>query len=338
MNLSAVKIRIEQALGRLGYASCVLMYHRVAVEEYDPWGLCVSPEHFAQQLELLKQRAECVPLEYLVDQRRSYQGRRPCISVTFDDGYVDNVRAALPLLERFDIPATIFVVSSKLGSRREFWWDALERCILRPPVLPTQLDLVVGGAKHSWDIPAEDASRLKPWRADTDVAASSRQILFLELWELLAPRTSREQEACLDYLMAWAAVATESVETRLPMSLEDLEALRSHPLIEIGGHTLSHSLLPELSASEQRTEVGDAQAHLGRILGRPVRAFSYPYGRYSRLTREVARARSSLACTSRHAPVAAIARRWEIPRLQVPDARGRDFAPWLRRHLPRMAP
>ena len=45
--------------------------------------------------------------------------------MTFDDGYRDNVHVAKPLLERFEIPATVFVVSAYVDSDRDFWWDEL---------------------------------------------------------------------------------------------------------------------------------------------------------------------------------------------------------------------
>ena len=51
--------------------------------------------------------------------------------VTFDDGYADNLYEALPVLQRFDIPATVFVSTDAVVQAREFWWDELERLV--PP-------------------------------------------------------------------------------------------------------------------------------------------------------------------------------------------------------------
>ena len=62
------------------------------------------------------------------------------VAVTFDDGYLDNVVAALPILERHEIPATIFVIGNAVGRTREFWWDALERAILAPRYCPVNSD------------------------------------------------------------------------------------------------------------------------------------------------------------------------------------------------------
>jgi peptidoglycan/xylan/chitin deacetylase (PgdA/CDA1 family) len=84
-----------------------LLYHRVNQLEPDPWELCVSPQHFSEHLEVIRQLAQ-----------------RPCI--TFDDGYADNLEHALPRLERYDVPAKFFIVSGAIGRRTEMWWDELD--------------------------------------------------------------------------------------------------------------------------------------------------------------------------------------------------------------------
>ncbi|HML83133.1 MAG TPA: polysaccharide deacetylase family protein [Thiomonas arsenitoxydans] len=87
----------------------VLMYHRVAhLAAYDQ--LTVSPARFAQQMQELSSH-KVVSLE---DGLRAIQAgplRKPLFAVTFDDGYLDNLTEALPILQRYRIPATIFVTT-----------------------------------------------------------------------------------------------------------------------------------------------------------------------------------------------------------------------------------
>jgi len=45
--------------------------------------------------------------------------------ITFGDGYADNIINALPLLERYQIPATIFISTLNINTKNEFWWDRL---------------------------------------------------------------------------------------------------------------------------------------------------------------------------------------------------------------------
>ena len=114
---------------RLRSSPLILLYHRVANAEPGPHanvsGLSVTPEHFEQQLAVLRRRFAPLRLRDLLESPPRF--RHPAVAVTFDDGYADNLHAALPLLERFGIPATFFVTSGMLGGQREFWWDTLER-------------------------------------------------------------------------------------------------------------------------------------------------------------------------------------------------------------------
>ena len=130
----------------------ILMYHRVAEVDSDPWGLCVSPRHFSEQLEVLTEYGTPLGLSRFIQALN--RGRLPPrpIVVTFDDGYIDNLSHATPLLERYEVPATIFLVSGAMGRRREFWWDELERVLLQPGPLPKDLQLTIAGNLQSWSL------------------------------------------------------------------------------------------------------------------------------------------------------------------------------------------
>lgn len=87
----------------------ILMYHRVArLAVYDQ--LTVSPERFDQQMQQLAAH-KVVSLDAGLQALRTGPLREPLFAVTFDDGYLDNLTEALPILERHRIPATIFVTT-----------------------------------------------------------------------------------------------------------------------------------------------------------------------------------------------------------------------------------
>ena len=106
---------------RLGEVPMVLMYHGVAEEAEDPNQLCVTPRRFAEQMTWLKRRGlRGVGIGTLVDEMRA--GRpRGLVGITFDDGYVSVLEAALPELQRHGFTATMFIISGRLGGSNE--WD-----------------------------------------------------------------------------------------------------------------------------------------------------------------------------------------------------------------------
>ncbi|MDL2283922.1 polysaccharide deacetylase family protein [Oxalobacter sp. OttesenSCG-928-P03] len=101
----------------------ILLYHRVDMVNLDPQHLCVPPKIFAEHLAFLKQNYEVISLPRLVERvkHRALTGREAVI--TFDDGYRDNFINALPILERYELPATIYVTTGQLGQRASFAWD-----------------------------------------------------------------------------------------------------------------------------------------------------------------------------------------------------------------------
>lgn len=102
----------------------VFFYHRIAKTNNDPHQLCVSPEHFSEQLTYLKTKYNFLPLSEFT--RRVEQGsmRKNDAAVTFDDGYADNLTAALPILEEHGIPATVFITADTDAPDKLFYWDS----------------------------------------------------------------------------------------------------------------------------------------------------------------------------------------------------------------------
>ena len=110
---------------RAGPRAVVLGYHRVAEEGQDPLRLCTPPSVLERHLQAIRRHGRPVRLLDLAAATGSGHPPPGAVAVTFDDGYADVLLAAKPLLERYEIPATVFVVTGYLG--REFWWDALTR-------------------------------------------------------------------------------------------------------------------------------------------------------------------------------------------------------------------
>ena len=130
----------------------ILSYHRVNNSEVDTWALSVSPERFLEQMRALRAVAEpCTLTDIAVGLLR---GELPhnAVAVTFDDGYLDNLLNAKPILEKFEIPATVFVCAGWVGRDDELWWDQLERALLLTTELPNRLELNVNGQHFEWNV------------------------------------------------------------------------------------------------------------------------------------------------------------------------------------------
>lgn len=100
----------------------ILLYHRVCNIKNDIWGLCVSPQHFEEQIKYIKENYKVIRF----DDDWSMV-REPSVVITFDDGYRDNYLNAFPVLKKYDVPATFFVSTGNIDKNVGFWWDRLSR-------------------------------------------------------------------------------------------------------------------------------------------------------------------------------------------------------------------
>jgi peptidoglycan/xylan/chitin deacetylase (PgdA/CDA1 family) len=318
----------------------ILIYHQINRLLSDPWGLAVKPRHFAQHLEVLQRHARVIPLQRL--SQALLDGNLPdrSVVVTFDDGYADNLYNAKPLLERYDVPATVFLTAGYIGRERELWWDELDRILLQPGALPETLCLRVNGDTYRWELGeaahySEDASLgYRRWRAWRDTP-SPRHHLYRSLWDLLNPLSEAEQRKALDELLTWAGAEPTVRPTHRFLSLEEVVALAQGDLIEIGAHTVTHPVLSALPAASQRVEIQRSKARLEEVLKRPVTNFSYPYGNEYHYTAEtvgmVKEAGFTSACSSFAGVVEQTTDPFQLPRVRVPDCDGERLARRLSR-------
>jgi peptidoglycan/xylan/chitin deacetylase (PgdA/CDA1 family) len=305
----------------------ILGYHRVAETAVDPYNLCVRPDHFAEQIDVLRRQTNVVDMPTIADGLKSGHLPRRAVAITFDDGYLDILQTAKPLLAANDLPATVFAVSGSLG--QEFWWDRLARIIFGPAVLPESLTLPICGQTLAWSV-IDTAQAV----AAKD-SPSPRRRLLDQLYHRLAA-LPEERPSLLSQLQQWAETA-ESVPpaTSRAMTAVELRELAGDGLITVGSHTVSHPALTRLSPTQQAVELQDSRQVLTEILGQPVTTLSYPHGDNDTQTRQLARqAGYQLACASRNGIVHKRQEPLALPRFWAPDWDGEQFGRWLARWIP----
>jgi peptidoglycan/xylan/chitin deacetylase (PgdA/CDA1 family) len=248
----------------------VLLYHRVAdVDEADdPGGMVVPPELFRRHMTAVREWFDLVPAR---DVLRPHD--RPTAAVTLDDGYLDNLEHAAPVLRELGVPATFFIVADALRPEApEYWWDRLEHLLLEPG-------------------PGADHVRV----------TAGRRVLELDLaTPSSAVEAYRELSAVLQRLGHSAAVqALATLEAARPrplscarhrrLSSEQARALAEEWLFDIGSHTCTHSALAALPRQIGREELTRSRQRLADLLGEAPELLAYPYGSVGAVVRRNAR-------------------------------------------------
>ncbi len=236
----------------------VLYYHRVNVSEMDYNLLCVSPIRFRQQMLYLKNNYQIVRFE---DDWNSLD--TDAVAVTFDDGYLDNLTYAVPVLEELEVPATVFVSTGGLNQTKEFWWDELEQLLIVGENFPPSLKL-------------EDDEFHCEWNTGT---YEYRKNCYLGLHHLMKNYVGADKrEEWLKQLWNWRGLKRKVRENNRLLSPDDCRKMDSARMVSVGAHTVSHPSLVNLDKKEQEREIRDSVDVLSRLLNKEITLFSYPFG------------------------------------------------------------
>jgi peptidoglycan/xylan/chitin deacetylase (PgdA/CDA1 family) len=311
----------------------ILVYHRVAAANVDPWALGVSPANFAQQMQVLTTIANPVSLQDLVRAKSDRELPPRPVCITFDDGYADNLHAAKPTLEAFRVPGTVFVTPGYINVPENLWWDELGKLILDPTSRQEELSMHVNGQHYAYAFPPQsgDSGEEDPhrnWRA-WEKAPGPRQAAYLAIYGLLVKLSDADREAAMEQLRKDATPYADRRQHRC-VTEDELRELASGDLVEIGAHTLTHPILASLPPDQQQHEIGGSKRRLEELIGKSVTTFAYPYGKkihYTLETIKTVRANGfACACSNFGGLVTRTSNRFALPRFQPMDWNGDQFA------------
>lgn len=222
--------------------------------------------------------------------------------ITFDDGYADNAEVALPILQRFGLPATFFIATGFLDGGR-MWNDSVIECLRASK--RSEIDL------ESFGLGRLALSGPRKRRAAIDLLLP--RIKYLSLFE---------REQAIDRLCRICDVT--SLPNNLMMRSGQVADLHRAGM-EIGGHTIHHPVLTSLQAADAEAEIAGGKDCLQGIIDAPVDVFAYPNGTprkdYDSIHVDILRRQGFRAAVST-AP--GVARSGDDP-LQLPR-----FTPWDR--------
>jgi peptidoglycan/xylan/chitin deacetylase (PgdA/CDA1 family) len=284
----------------------VLAFHRVTrpedVGDLDAGVVESTPEDFAQQIDVIRNQCSVVSMADVRNHRRGRPLPKNPVLITFDDGYVDNLEIALPILERAGIPATFFIPTAFPEAGRLFWWDKialyLQRCRRERALVtyPTRLALE----------PLRDPGRAH--RRLCWAVKRTRALSLERLWEGLEEATYVHLDPSEE----------RAIAERTIMSWPDIRRMRDAGM-DVQSHSHEHRVLDTLTLEEATADLRLSREILSEALGEPVYALAYPVGHdlegpFRRIAHdagfELAFTNATGLCVPRSDP-------WNLPRLSM---------------------
>ncbi len=260
-------------------------------------------EEFDWQMRLLCNNFTPVSLPDALEGLRTGTLPSRAVCVTFDDGYADNEQFAVPILQKYGIPATIFISTGFLNGGR-MWNDSIIETLRNfegKRLDLTELDL----GYYSMDSIAE---RL------VTVDSIVRRIKHLD--PQVRTALVREIEKRVTFL-----------PNDLMLTDGQIQSLARNG-ISIGAHTVNHPILCSVSGEIARREIKDSKLYLEELLQTPIDFFAYPNGKpdldYREEHRDIVKELGFKAAVSTHWGVSTN----QSDRFQLPR-----FTPWDRGEL-----
>lgn len=259
-----------------GSDSVILMYHRViSKQQGHNWvqeGMYVKPETFKLHLQFLQEHFRIISIaEYYDETSKGGNGipKKPSCLLTFDDGWQDFYQNAFPLLQSFGVPATVFLATDFVGTKRWFWTDRL--CWL--------LQNCNEKFKEA-QCPAIDTTH--PFMAHLQKLRGSQKNELDQFIEFLKRHKQSEIDEFLDYLSATFEVDS-SPPGRAFLSWEEIQELHSSGLVSFGSHTATHRILTTLTDQEIWDEFHHSKRELmdAGVVDVSFVPFCYPNGNYN---------------------------------------------------------
>ena len=317
----------------------VLMYHRIAEPQIDPWQLAVSKKNFRDHLQVLSASGKVISTQELIECVRNKKLESDCFCITSDDGYQDNFLHAFPLIEEYECPATFFIASGKIGSNEPYWWDLMTDIFLSTKKLPGALDISVNNKRFSYaldnngEVGDRDLTKHSTW-CWPQTPPTQRCEIYLELWMYLRDQPSQLINDTMKQLKNWSGVEAVNNAGSFPMSNHELKQLSDGKYAATGVHTVSHIALSAFPKSVQRSEIDDCRQFLDGALGGKHSSIAFPYGNYNSETLDVVKEIGLQgAFTTNPKPVTIKSDVFQLGRYQVINQTGEQFKKQLHHWL-----
>jgi peptidoglycan/xylan/chitin deacetylase (PgdA/CDA1 family) len=246
------------AIGEVRY--CVMTYHGVSDE---PQALFTSTRLFEAHLRFYQcwgRTATMNELGGFLNGEPIPTGPRLRFVITFDDGYANVIQTAVPLLRKYGVKAIAYVNPSWIDGAVIPWWFDIAGIDPRAKALRR---LLAGEGYGSYSSPEAAEAHVWPDELITDIVAKVPQEAFAAWWTTQAARVPQlaPGEVMKTRLATWAELAS------------------ARDVLEIGSHTLSHSVLGLCCDPEYvRREIALSKTAIEDHMGIACAHFAYPRG------------------------------------------------------------
>jgi peptidoglycan/xylan/chitin deacetylase (PgdA/CDA1 family) len=246
----------------------VLLYHRVIdpedIGELDPNLVDATPAEFDAQMEILARYFTPVGIDQIIEARHGGSLPANAAIVTFDDGYRDNYKNAVPILKKHGMNAVFFVTTDYVSERRLFWWEIIRVVVRRS----TKREITLG-YPFPCAFPVTDES-------EREEAIKKIIRIVKTSYAMDLPRFM--EELYRGSGVTWSRQDDQDEAERSILTWQDVRAMREAGM-DVQSHTRTHRVLGTLPSEAFDNELAGSKRELEAQIDAPVRTIAYPVGK-----------------------------------------------------------
>lgn len=260
----AGRLGMHETLFRSARGSRIIIYHGVCKKEPTRFNtLFVTERMFEKHLQLYKKYFHIISLDDYF--RRNFNTGKFNICLTFDDGFANNYKYVLPLLEKYQVPATFFVTSVRKEGYNILWNDFLT------------ISSIAGPATFIFE-----GQTFHKNKHNTYISSITKQTLS-EVLRGLGFDKKKQMMEVLERSETFVN-ASEIEDYWLQMTEDEIKKTAASELVTVGSHGFYHNDLGQIPVSDMGWELRASKQFLEALTQKPVTQIAFPYGSYSAAT------------------------------------------------------
>ena len=243
----------------------ILTLHRVLPEdlkkEYPLKDLVITPEELHWLLREVQSYFTIDTVTRNVDRLESGEHEGLLMSITLDDGQLDNLVYAVPVFSELGIQATFYIPTGLVGGDSLIWHDQVA---------------------FSW----KNLDPNSRFRLASDLLDDPHSLADMNAAEFLEYLKSVPPGLRLKIAQNCSEESKFRPDWSRLMNWSEVRGLHESGH-EVGSHAVSHGLLTQMTPEQQQFEIFESGQAIDRELGQHPTSFCYPNGSYDRSTLDI---------------------------------------------------